>query len=194
MPRLFFALWPDDATRAALAAAARGVVLRDGRRTPDDNLHLTLHFLGEVADARLPDLLAAAVAITAAPVALELTQVGWWRRSRVAWLGMPAAPTALLDLVAAVRAASAAAGWEGDLRDFNAHVTVARQVRRPPGVAAPFRVPWMTDSFALMASRGGAAGVRYEVLASMPLSAAPTGAGQASGGIGGSPAEEAISH
>ena len=41
--RLFFALWPDDATRARLAQAARQW---SHRPVADDKLHMTLHFLG----------------------------------------------------------------------------------------------------------------------------------------------------
>ncbi len=48
MPRLFYALWPDDAARAQLAQAAAALNVHDGQRVRDENLHLTLVFLGAV--------------------------------------------------------------------------------------------------------------------------------------------------
>ncbi|UCH41533.1 MAG: RNA 2',3'-cyclic phosphodiesterase, partial [Gammaproteobacteria bacterium] len=48
--RIFFALWPDPATRKQLVRRARLMpVERPARRVPDYNLHLTLHFIGNVA-------------------------------------------------------------------------------------------------------------------------------------------------
>ena len=55
--RLFLALWPAPALREALAARADGWTWTPAaRRTPADKLHVTLHFLGDVAPARLPAL------------------------------------------------------------------------------------------------------------------------------------------
>ena len=50
-PRLFFALWPTDAVRAELAAAAPSYSCL-GRAIAARNLHITLVFLGSVAQAR----------------------------------------------------------------------------------------------------------------------------------------------
>src|SRR5690606_7943609 len=45
--RIFFALWPDDATRGAIERACRQAVRRSGGRpTAKRNLHLTVAFLG----------------------------------------------------------------------------------------------------------------------------------------------------
>ena len=53
--RLFFALWPDSDTRARLAEAAAhaaaGTTMRISSRR--ENYHLTLAFVGEVAESQL---------------------------------------------------------------------------------------------------------------------------------------------
>jgi len=55
--RLFFALWPDDATRRALAACASAVVAQTGgREVAAGNLHLTLAFIGERPTTLVPTL------------------------------------------------------------------------------------------------------------------------------------------
>ena len=47
--RLFFALWPDAAIRERLQQAADCIALdASARRVPQANLHLTLHFIGNV--------------------------------------------------------------------------------------------------------------------------------------------------
>src|SRR4051812_46563571 len=47
--RLFLALWPDERTRTRLGERAAFVQWSStARRTPTGNLHLTLHFIGNV--------------------------------------------------------------------------------------------------------------------------------------------------
>ena len=47
--RTFFALWPNDALRDSLHSASKTIpVERPARRVPQYNLHLTLHFIGNV--------------------------------------------------------------------------------------------------------------------------------------------------
>ena len=55
--RLFFALWPGDALRTALAAAAAPAVAQvAGQAVPPGNLHVTLAFLGPVPGSALVPL------------------------------------------------------------------------------------------------------------------------------------------
>ena len=60
MHRLFCALWPDAATRAALENARSALFPLSGRPVEAANLHVTLVFLGAVDAARLPALIALA--------------------------------------------------------------------------------------------------------------------------------------
>jgi 2'-5' RNA ligase len=53
--RAFFALWPDATVRAALAPLVRDIARKvHGRPTAVESIHLTLAFLGEVAEERCP--------------------------------------------------------------------------------------------------------------------------------------------
>ena len=52
--RVFFALWPDDATRAAISRATREAVRTSGGRPiAKERLHVTIAFLGELTAAGL---------------------------------------------------------------------------------------------------------------------------------------------
>ena len=79
--RLFFALWPTDEVRAALAQAVdASALLRDaGRRVAPAKYHITLHFLGgwpTPPDAVLERARAAAATLRCAPFHLVVERAG----------------------------------------------------------------------------------------------------------------------
>jgi 2'-5' RNA ligase len=165
--RLFFALWPDDGTRAALASAGGLLSLRDGRPVADTDLHLTLAFVGEVAVERVAGLCAMAATLRLPQFELEIAAAGWWRRSRVAWLAPVSIPAPLATLAAALHHG---AGLEAESpASYRPHITVARRVRRLPGLLGGFSVRWPVGDFALISSNFAATGARYQVLAQWPL-------------------------
>lgn len=172
MPRLFFALWPDGVTRAALTDAAALVDVRDGRRVRPENLHLTLRFLGEVTPEHAAALDSEPLEARVAPFEFTLEHAGWWRASKVTWLAPLAPPDALGALAAALDDALAERGFEREPRPFRPHVTIARGSRRAPRAAGPFEVRWAVQDFALVASVTDPAGARYEVVRRWPLGAA----------------------
>jgi 2'-5' RNA ligase len=168
--RLFFALWPDDATRDALAKAAASIDVREGRRVQPANLHLTLAFLGNVPSAAQTALMAAEPAPGAAGFALDVGLAGWWRASRVAWLAPLAEPPALHALHAAVNHAATAVGLAIERRAYRPHVTIARHLRRAPRGREAFEIHWQVTDFVLVESLHADAGGRYEVRRRWPLS------------------------
>ena len=151
--RLFFALWPDETVRGALAQWARAQMPRHGRPVAPENLHLTLVFLGSVA-AEMRDCLVDAVGtIRCPPFELCLDQAGWFQRPQVYWVGASQTPAPLLALVAELQRAQSQCGGEPESRPFRAHVTLARKVRRRPPPAAAPRLRWPVDRFALVSSQ-----------------------------------------
>ena len=173
--RLFFALVPDAVARRSLAALATDVARLTGGRAPrEENLHLTLAFLGSVPPARIGELeaIGALAACAAAPFPLTLDAVGAFRAAGVAWAGTAAVPAPLQDVFERLRALLRTAGLPAERRAFHPHVTLARHcVRGLPGAAiAP--VGWRVESIVLMASETLAGGPRYRALASWPLAGA----------------------
>lgn len=167
--RLFFALWPDETTRAGLAAAAEEVAPGLGRKVPARNLHITLVFLGQIDDARRDHLIRDADRITGRPFRLEFTSAGWWPGPKVAWLAPDAVPPELAPLVGQLEAAATAAGVEVEGRPYSPHLTIARKVfRRPrPRVFAP--IHWEIREFCLVESHAGRSGSEYQLLRRWPL-------------------------
>lgn len=174
--RLFFAFWPEDPARAALAhATAKAVRHSGGRPVPAANLHVTLAFLGAVPERRIVELqqLAAAQAGECArdrPIALTFDRFDYFRRAQVLCvLAAEDDAAAAQPLASALQDASAAAGFNPDLKPFRAHVTVARKVMRATAPLALRPVVWEFSAFALVSSRTEAAGPVYSVVEFYPL-------------------------
>ena len=170
--RVFFALWPAPELAARLAAIARERA-GHGRPTRPETVHLTLAFLGDVPESRLPDLVAAAGRVRAAPCSLEIDRLGYWRHNRLLWAGC-SAPPALAELVAGLLSELQAAGFAvpDAGRPFVPHLTLVRKQALPPAdLALPETLHWDYRDFVLVRSRLSTVGPDYERLAGFPLSA-----------------------
>ncbi len=168
--RLFFALWPDNDTRQALARLATTRLPRaNGRPVAARNLHLTLAFLGPV-DGGLRECAERAAASLSAPTfVLEFRRTGYWPRPRVLWTAPERTPAALTGLAGMLRSALVACGHEPESGPFRAHVTLARKVRGPLGEAAHGSIRWPVSEFRLVESQTLARGARYRPLQSWSL-------------------------
>ncbi len=171
--RLFFALWPDPAVRAALAALSARVRLRQGRWVRPENLHVTLVFLGAVDARRRACVEAAADAVRAGAVSIALDRTGWWRRPQVLWAGSSATPEPLRELVRQLQAGCEACGFPREARAFQVHATLARKVFTEPPAFAFEPIPWRVADFALVESALTPTGSEYKVLRTWPLAAEP---------------------
>lgn len=171
--RLFFALQPEPAQRAAIAAATLATAQAMGAKpVAQADLHMTLAFLGEVATESLPGLLRATDGISSGPVQLSLTRLDCWAGSRVLCvLPEESAQVPLLQqLAASLGDAARAAGLAPDTKPFRAHVTVARKVPAPalrthhwPELLSP-PLPFTASGFVLMESTRDPEGPRYKVI------------------------------
>jgi 2'-5' RNA ligase len=161
--RLFFAFWPDEATRAALEAARAGLFPLSGRPVEPANLHVTVAFLGGVEASRLERL--AALAGPVAPFTIAFDRLELWRKPKVltATSSQPAPRAAAI--VDGLWQRLDRLGFARDPRPFVPHVTLARDVRSVrPGLRWT-TVAWTVDRVCLVESTVAEAGVRYLPLA-----------------------------
>jgi 2'-5' RNA ligase len=176
--RVFFAVWPDAPTRAAIAALAHEAATAAGGKAPRaESLHLTLAFVGEVPVDRVAALRAigADAARPTPPFTMTLDRLGGFRDSGIAWLGTTKVPADLEALVDAMRKALAAAGFPVDPRPFRVHVTLARRCRNRVRAATIAPTAWRVERMTLTASELGGEGSRYRELAAWPLGRADFG-------------------
>ncbi len=164
--RLFFALWPSEAERRALAAAFGAVIAATGgRAVPAESLHLTLEFLGPVADTELATLAALGAAVVLPSEVLVLDRLEWLRRAALLFAA-PSVPAAgLLAVQSDLRQALKGRGFRVDSRPFRPHVTLARRVAAPPQGGVQASVAWSVGELALVESVATPAGSCYAPLA-----------------------------
>jgi 2'-5' RNA ligase len=173
--RLFAAVWPPAEVIEVLAAIDRPAI--DGLRwTKPEQWHVTLRFLGEVADERVAD----AEDVVRA-VASELSPAEAVVAERLARFGRDIAHVQVSGLRAWGEAFAAAfdtarIGPGSDGRAFIGHITIARAVRRGGGVLSVSGAPlprgahrWTATEVALVRSVLGPGGARYSDLAVVPV-------------------------
>ncbi|MGD8378612.1 MAG: RNA 2',3'-cyclic phosphodiesterase [Gammaproteobacteria bacterium] len=163
--RLFFALWPDQATRELIHGATRPLVKgAGGRAVPAENFHITLKFLGSVPESSEACVQRAAGNVRGRRFELLLDNFGFWPEPQVAWLGTSDVPDALTALVADLLTELGSCGFEHTSRPFKPHLTLARNVRNPGQFAAPEPLNWAVEDFVLVESTTTPQGATYQIV------------------------------
>lgn len=173
MFRLFTALELPPHIRDALLAAQGGVA--GARWQRDDQLHLTLRFIGEVDRHRAHDITAALATVNVQPFSLSLSHPGTFdKRGRIDTLWIGVTPQAeVAALARRIDAALVRAGLAAQTRAFVPHITIARGHMTGPFHGVPARplpvTPFPVTGFALYESLMGQGGSDYRVLERYPI-------------------------
>ena len=177
MHRLFVAIRPPEAIRDLLIDAMDDSP--DFRWQQDEQLHLTLRFIGEVDRPVAEDLAAALAHVQPGKFELRIAGVGRFeqRSSGALWAGVePTAPVAAL--AAKVERVCQAVGLDPERRAFHPHITLARwrgrrsyetvaYLQRHAGLGSE---AFTVDGFSLFESHLSRHGAHYDEVASFPLS------------------------
>jgi len=187
--RLFIAINLPSALQSALQAQAaalepvvRAVHAKVGWVRPD-HYHLTLRFLGEFPEERVPDLGRALAESLEETVAFDLRLQGWGcfptrGMPHTLWIGAAGPGGSLEGLGAGIQKALRRLDFADVKRSFHAHVTVGRVrfvkdgkrlrtiVSELPS-SAP--LPWRVDALDLMQSVLHPEGPAYTCLKPIPL-------------------------
>jgi 2'-5' RNA ligase len=182
--RTFFAVDLPPSVRAEAVrrvAPVRSVVTKGVRWVAEENLHLTLRFLGNLPPEHIPKLVSFAEATLLPLPQFEATIGGLGAfpnadRARVLWLDVMRGARELARLARKLDGAAAKIGIERERRPYRAHLTVGR-LRQPASVplariAAPSgskEISFSVEEVVLYESRLSSAGARYIPLARLPL-------------------------
>lgn len=167
--KLFFALWPDDENRQALARLNQSIAAKGCKWVQPHNLHVTLVFLGPV-DKNIESLIKQSVdGITAPPFELTFDSLSYWSRPKILCLTcLQPAPKDAMILASALTAVAASCGLQTDTRPYTPHITLARHTRYLPEVKFE-PIIWRAEAFCLVESCSEPGGVNYKVIQQWPL-------------------------
>ena len=175
MHRLFVALRPPERVREQLLDMMEGI--GSLRWQDDEQLHLTLRFIGEVERPMAEDLAQHLQNIRSERFTLALHGLGRFdhRRGGVLWAGVaPSEP--VKALAAKIERVCQSVGLEPEHRAFHPHITVARWSGPMPQLdpliernAALRSEPFEVDRFILYESHLNRDGASYEPIADYPL-------------------------
>ncbi|RZF64232.1 RNA 2',3'-cyclic phosphodiesterase [Sphingomonas populi] len=178
MHRLFVALRPPRAIRLQLADAMHGIA--DARWQDDDQLHLTIRYIGEVDRRMAEDIAVELGHVHAGAVTTSVAGVGAFdRRGRIdaLWAGLTP-HDALAALHRKVDHALVRLGLPPEGRAYLPHITLARLPRSADPVeierwraaqAGLASAPFVMEHLILFESTLGSAGARYDTVARWPL-------------------------
>lgn len=158
--RLFLALWPGPRLRASLVEYGDRWSWSPGTtRVSPLQLHLTLHFLGNVPVTRVPEL-RCRLTVPWKPFELRLGHPHLWRHG-LAVLEPEDSPAPLLELHAALGSVLQSLGLPVETREFRPHVTLARRALHAVSPAVIPALRWRVRRYVLAESTAG----EYRVLA-----------------------------
>ncbi len=167
--RLFIAIRLSDTVKDSLIQMQNALYDRGvrGNYTPEENLHLTLAFIGEYPDAQ--PVLDALSSVTFRPFELSLEGMG--RFGDLWWAGMrESAP--LQAAVRRIRRALAESGIPFDKKRFRAHITLIRKASGDLPGLSPSPASMTVDTISLMRSDRGRNGMIYTELGTVEADAA----------------------
>jgi 2'-5' RNA ligase len=176
MHRLFVAIRPPEPIRDLLVDAMDDSP--ELRWVSDEQLHLTLRFIGEVEGTLADDIAGSLSRISFPAFELAISGVGRFdqRSGGALWAGVtPRRPVA--ELAAKIDRACVAAGLEPERRAFHPHITLARYGRHSARAARDFErkhsdlssPPFAVERFILFESRLSRHGAYHEEVAAHRL-------------------------
>jgi 2'-5' RNA ligase len=179
MSRLFIALpVPKD---IAQSLARTRAALPGARWLQQEDMHITLAFIGEISDHKADALARALDKITLPPIDLEINRLdgfGKGDKAHILWAGIDEDKTlGLFALQRRVVAACRKVGIDLDRRKYRPHITLARLKHTSAAALGdaiaetptPNLPGWTADKIAIYESRLNPSGARYTRLLDLPF-------------------------
>lgn len=136
----------------------------EGHAVDRRDWHVTLVFIGDFPEEKIPALMSAVDVIDPGEIRLRFDTLTFWQRPKIACIHAKIVPPALEHLVKSLQQALIPFGYAPDPRVYRPHITVARKVRTFPEtrLARPVELSW-TD-FELVESVSFRGEVQYHPL------------------------------
>jgi 2'-5' RNA ligase len=152
--RLFLALWPEISIQEAIQDWRDQWAWQPKTSlVPRESLHLTLHFLGNMPDSHLPELVQG-LKVAFQPFDLSFSHPVMWPHG-IAVLEPDSIPDNLLNLHASLEAALQRLGLSIEARKYHPHITLARHATGAILTSSTQKklIQWHVHSYALIESQ-----------------------------------------
>ena len=163
--KLFFALWPSHRQREQLRdAIVPSLSTVEGIAVDRRNWHVTLVYIGDFPEERIPGLMSAVALIDPGQIRVRFESLTFWQRPKIACVHTRTVPPELERLVQSLQQALIPFGFDPDPRVYRPHITVARKVRtfQEVRLARPVELTW--SEFELVESVSFRGEVQYHPL------------------------------
>lgn len=173
--RLFFALWPDKQTRQSIVDTfSQFPPPKNARVLQPHNLHITLHFIGQVTDETKHNMHLAAQKVNSEKFVIDLGCFGYFSKAKIFWMGCNKLPSALPQLRDDLGNELQECGYKSEASAYTPHVSLMPKcsksdamtlLKKPP----PFSIPWPVNGFVLVESKVDQRGGNYTVIERYPF-------------------------
>lgn len=168
--RLFYGLIPEQGIRDQLVEVAKSFPTVKGvRPTPNDNLHVTLLFLGNVEENAYKCLEKKVVQTYIQSFRIRLDLYGYFRNAKIIWIGCSSYPTELTRLVKHLKSIGVQCGVNFDNKPYKPHITLFRKVPNAEFPSVPFSINWRVSEFHLIESVPSENSTKYNKIATYRL-------------------------
>ena len=163
--KLFYALWTSHRQREQLRDTINPELSPiEGQSVDRRNWHVTLVYIGDFPEERIPGLISAMDIIEPGEIRLRFDSLTFWQRPKIACMHAKIIPPELEHLVKTMQQALIPFGIEPQERVYRPHITVSRKVRAFQDVrlARPVELSW--SGFELVESISFRGEVQYHPL------------------------------
>jgi 2'-5' RNA ligase len=177
--RTFVAVFPPPEVREALFRAARDLpTSEDFRLVGQEKIHLTLKFMGDVAENELDKVKRSLEPIREryGPFEVSTSRLGAFpsdRKARILWVGIEEGEEHLRTVAEDVENLLEPAGFEREARPYLPHLTLGRARTRRTKLdsteTSPPALRFTVSGVDLVESAPGKNGVNYSILATYPF-------------------------
>jgi len=143
--RIFYALWPSHRQRETLRDAINPVLSAvEGNAIDRRYWHITLVYIGDFPEERIPDLMCAMETVDPGEIRLRFENLTFWHRPKIACVHTKTVPAELTRLVTELKQVLTTFDIEPEDRVYRPHITLARKVRVFPDarLARPVDLQW----------------------------------------------------
>jgi len=162
MPKLFFALSPDPTVRERIIQHRNRFSIA-GRLSKDNNIHLTVLYLGKLSVNQQQKIIDCANRIQVNRFELQLNHIDYFKHNKITWMGVKHIPPELSKLHHELSECGKSIELELEKRAFKPHLTLARKALLEKKHSFTC-INWPVNQFVLYESKQQADGVLYECI------------------------------